>query len=130
MDITIFLAQFLGIFFVIVTLSLLIRRDTILEIIKDVTSHRAALYVLSVVGLVSGLLLVFIHNVWSGGFVTVLVTLIGWIILLKSVLFLVLPPSSSTRLINMFRPKPVYTTWIVIALIIGLYLMYAGFVVA
>jgi hypothetical protein len=32
------------------------------------------------------------HNIWSGGALVVVVTVVGWITLVKSLLFLFLPP--------------------------------------
>ena len=46
-----------------------------------------------------GLAIVLLHNYWSGGALTVIITLLGWLTLIKAVLLLVLP---STKLVALY----------------------------
>jgi hypothetical protein len=72
--------------------------------------------------------MVLTHNIWSGGTLTVLVTLVGWIALIKGALFLIVPPgSSSAFFLNGFRYQQLFYVYAAIALIVGLYLTYGGF---
>jgi hypothetical protein len=53
--------------------------------------QRAALEILQFLGaitLAAGLAMVLAHNIWSGGALVVVVTVVGWITLIKSLLFL------------------------------------------
>jgi len=76
--------------------------------------------------LFGGLAIVLLHNYWSGGALTVIITLLGWLTLIKAVLLLVLP---STRLVALYGG--VSPTYIVISgsltLLLGIYLTVAGF---
>ena len=48
--------------------------------------------ILGVITLAAGLAMVLAHNIWSGGALVVVVTLVGWMALIKSLSFLFLPP--------------------------------------
>ena len=76
--------------------------------------------------LFGGLALVLLHNYWSGGALTVIVTLLGWLTLIKAVVLLALP---STKLVAMYGG--VSPTYILISgsltLLLGIYLAVAGF---
>ena len=76
--------------------------------------------------LFGGLALVLLHNYWSGGALTVIITLIGWLTLIKAVVLVVLP---STKLAALYGG--VSTTHILISgsltLLLGVYLTVAGF---
>jgi hypothetical protein len=76
--------------------------------------------------LFGGLALVLLHNRWSEGAPTVIVTLIGWLTLIKAVVLLALP---STKLVALYGG--VSATHILISgsltLVLGIYLTVAGF---
>jgi hypothetical protein len=83
---------------------------------------------LGIVVVIAGLAMVLTHNIWSGGTLTVLVTLAGWIALIKGALFLIVPPgSSSAFFLNGFHYQQLFYVYAAIALIVGLYLTYGGF---
>jgi hypothetical protein len=76
--------------------------------------------------LFGGLAIVLLHNYWSGGALPVIITLLGWLTLIKAVVLLVLP---STRLVALYGG--VSLTPILISgsltLLLGIYLTIAGF---
>ena len=76
--------------------------------------------------LFGGLAIVLLHNYWSGGALTVIITLLGWLTLIKAVVLLVLP---STKLVTMYGG--VSPTHILISgsltLLLGIYPTVAGF---
>jgi hypothetical protein len=67
------------------------------------------------------------HQVWAGGIVPVLVTLIGWVLLLRGLVLLFLPANLLESLANAL----VGAGWLyfpgTVALGLGLILTYAGF---
>jgi len=75
--------------------------------------------IVGVFTLFGGLAIVLLHNYWSGGALTVIITLLGWLTSIKAVLLLVLP---STRL------SPTYILLSgSLTLLLGIYLTVAGF---
>ena len=74
---TLFLARLLGLFFIIVSLAMLVRKDVMLASITALVHDRPLLLVFGMVILAAGLAMVLAHNVWSGGALPIVVTLIG-----------------------------------------------------
>jgi vacuolar-type H+-ATPase subunit I/STV1 len=86
------------------------------------------MWVLSVITLTIGLAMVLAHNVWSGGALAVVVTLVGWAALIKGLLFLFLPSEMESELILSVLRKPLlFYVWMTPSLLIGIYLTYGGF---
>jgi hypothetical protein len=75
--------------------------------------------------LAAGLAIILGHNVWSGGALPVVVTLVGWLIFAKGLVLMLVTPETLTPLLE--RMQQHYPFYAVPALIIGLYLTYAGF---
>jgi len=76
--------------------------------------------------LFGGLAIVLLHNNWSGGALPIIITLLGWLTLIKAAVLLVLP---STRLVALYGG--VSPTHILISgsltLLLGTYLTVTGF---
>ena len=81
--------------------------------------------VYAIFSLGAGLAMILGHNVWSGGTLPMIVTLVGWLIFAKGLVLLAVTPETLTPLLE--RMQQHYPIYIVPALIIGLYLTYAGF---
>ena len=65
------------------------------------------------------------HNVWSGGALPVVVTLVGWAALIKGFALLALPPGQMAKLYEVLRYERFYIVGVTLAL--GLYLTIAAF---
>ena len=57
----------------------------------------------AIVGLAMGLAMVVGHNVWSGGALPVVVTLVGWWTAIKSLALLILPQQTMTKVFETAR---------------------------
>lgn len=84
-------------------------------------------YVIGMLALPVGLLLVLLHNYWNMGLLALAVTIFGWIILLKSVFVFVVSPEQMGRLVKTIKMESWWYVYVVVVLIIGAYLTYAGF---
>ena len=127
MRLTAILAQVIGLFTVITTLAMLLQRRMTEEVISSLIANRALLYVVGLIATLCGLLIVLSHNVWKGGALPIVVTLLGWLILLRGILFLVLPRETIQyvyRNLNFRRNYPIIAA---VGLGLGLLLTYAGF---
>jgi len=122
-----FLARLFGIFTVVVAISLMLNQADVRVAIDDLVRDRAAIFLLAFMCLAGGLATVIGHQVWSGGIVPVLVTLFGWLMLVRGVLLLLLP----ARLLDGVAAAVLVPFWYdvvgPVALILGGYLTYAGF---
>lgn len=126
MPITYFLAQVMGIFFLIVGVSLF-QKKGFGDIMDNLVANRGLLYVTGIVSVVCGLLVVLIHNVWDEGFLALLVTLIGWLTLIKGTFLLFMSGGSVNGYMRVMKVKQLSWLFALVAIVIGVYLTYAGF---
>jgi hypothetical protein len=124
---TVFLARLVGLFLLVLSLAMLVQRGTIEPALYALVEDRAALLVVAMIGLLGGLAIVLGHNIWSGGPLPVIVTVIGWSLLIRNGLLLMLPAEAVVALFGAFHVDRLYYLYAVIDLAIGMYLTYAGF---
>jgi hypothetical protein len=127
MNVTVFLARFLGLFLIIESLSMLTQKPGMLELITSFIQDRPLLFIVEILGVLGGLAMVLGHTVWSGGLLPVVVTLIGWVALIRSVVLLFISPEAVRNFITAIRFEQNYYLFAGISLLLGLYLTYAGF---
>ena len=92
---TVFLARFIGLFTVLLIATLLLRGSAVVE---TAIADTPLMFTYSIISLALGLAMILGHNVWSGGALPVVVTLVGWLILAKGLLLLFLTPEALTEL--------------------------------
>jgi hypothetical protein len=119
---TIYLSRLIGLFTLIVTLSMLVDRPQALETIRTVVQNRPALIILGVLGTAAGLAIVLGHQVWSGGALPVLVTVLGWVFLIRGAVLLYLSPEATAHLVDRFRFEDLFYVYLGLTTVLGLYL--------
>ena len=119
-------AQLIGIFFVITSFSMAFRRKMMMSVFREIFSTRALSYILGFFMLGIGLFLVLKHANWTGGSATV-INILGWYLLVESVAYLFLPQKIMYGLFNWLEYKKVFYTIAIGFLVLGGYLVYAGF---
>jgi len=125
---TSFLSKLLGLYCILVGLALMVRKEATLETVNVLLHNAPLLYVLGVITLLMGLAMVLGHNVWSGGLLPVIVTLIGWLALIKGALFLFLSPLQAVGLYwGRFHYQRFFYVYGAISVVLGVYLTYGGF---
>jgi hypothetical protein len=123
-----FLSRLIGLYAILVALSMFSRGQATVETVAALLQNPSMVFVLGVVMLAAGLAMVLAHNIWSGGALVVVVTLVGWMTLIKSLVFLFLPPEKEARLFleRLHYQQLFYFYW-ALPLVLGLYLTYGGF---
>ena len=125
---TLFLSRLLGLYCLIISCAMLARRQFTLDAVAALLHDPPLLYVLGVMLLFAGLAMILVHNRWHGGPVTVIVTLIGWLTLLKGVVFVgVSPLPAQDFYLLQLRFAQRYYLYAVVTLALGAYLAYQGF---
>jgi hypothetical protein len=124
---TAFLAKLIGLFTVIVAVLVGIHKDTTLLTLGEIVQSAELLMVLGFISLAVGLAIVLSHNVWRKGLLALIVTLAGWVFLLRGVIVLALPHQQLVALLNTAHYQQMFYVYVVIALIIGVYLTIVGF---
>jgi hypothetical protein len=124
---TIFLSRLLGLYSVLVGLAMVAHRQATIETIRAMMHNAPVLYVVGVIALAAGLAMVLGHNVWHGGVLPVVVTLVGWLSLIKGLVILFLPAQLAGRCLLGGHYELHFYLNAAIAIILGAYLTYAGF---
>lgn len=127
LPLTIFLAKLLGLYCTILALAMMTRKQSIVATVNALIRNPPLLFFVELLGLAAGLAMVIGHNVWSGGALPVVVTVVGWLITIRSAGLLVLPPQTAIKLIDSLRYEELFYGYMSITLILGLYLTFAGF---
>jgi hypothetical protein len=89
---TLFLSKPIGLYCILIALSMMTRRQATVETVTALLQNPSMMLLLGVITLEAALALVLAHNIWSGGALVVVVTIVGWMALIKSLFFLFLPP--------------------------------------
>jgi uncharacterized membrane protein len=121
---TVFLARFIGLFTVLLVAALLVRGSTMVE---TAVADAPVMLVYAIISLATGLAIILGHNVWSGGPLPVVVTLVGWLILAKGLMLLFVTPDALKQLFDRMQYGEHYYLYLTPSLVIGLYLTWAGF---
>ncbi|MFH0840944.1 MAG: hypothetical protein V1865_03135 [bacterium] len=129
MDISFFLAKIMGIYFLIVGISILIKGRAIFKKMDQIIDN-GLMYYLAIISLIIGLLIVGSHNIWTGGFEVILVTIIGWLALLKGAFYMIMPDKPMIKLLKVFSSNTWCTIGGIVAIIIGIYFVYTWLSVA
>jgi hypothetical protein len=122
-----FLAKLMGLWLVLAVLSMMFNEQQTLAAVKAMFADPGLAFVTGVFTLVIGVAVVIGHNRWSGGALPILVTLYGWVALIKGLLFLIFPTDAQTAFFAALHFDRYYFGYLAIALVIGAYLIYGGF---
>lgn len=124
---TAFLSRFLGLFLIIESLSMMVQKPLMLDIVNNLIQNHPLLFIVEILGVLGGLAMVLGHTVWVGGPLPVIVTLIGWIALIRSTVLLFISPEAILNFIRAIHFEQNYFLFSGMSLLIGAYLSYAGF---
>ena len=127
METSIFLARVIGLVSVISVLAVMIRYKESLVLEEEAMKSQLHIYLSGFVFLILGVLLVVSHSIWVFDW-RIIITVIGWIVLLKGVgrIFF---PHAIRRLVEKKKANRKFIFGEVAVFLIGLYLLYYGFIV-
>ena len=125
---TLFLSRLLGLFFLICGLAMLLHKQVYTAAVATVAYDPLAMRWIGIIIALAGLAMVLAHNVWSKPPVAIVVTLLGWLTLIKGITYVFLP----TRWLEGFFQSVLNCgacVYLVTAflLVLGAYLTYEGF---
>jgi len=126
MDTSIFLAKALGLYLVIVSIPFFFGYKNLKPIVNEFFENRAMLFLSAILALILGIILVLIHNIWVMDW-RIVITLLAWLTLLKGLVRLYLPLPSQ-KMARRFESKKSYLVIGAVTFIIGLFLLYHGFI--
>lgn len=121
----IILAQVLGIIFTVSGLSLFINKKVVNSVVEGITQNQGLLWLYGFVVLAMGAVIIGLNNFWTSG-LRLLITVIGWLAVLKGVFILILP-NSAVSFYRKLNTGSLPLVGGVVAFILGLLLLYKGF---
>jgi hypothetical protein len=124
---TYFLAQLIGLVLLSVGASMLFQKTVFMKVLNDITGNRSSLFMVGVILLLSGLSVVLTHNIWNAGFLPLVITLIGWVLILRGIVSMFVPGDGIARMISWFKVEELSWLYAILVLVIGAYLTWAGF---
>jgi hypothetical protein len=124
---TIFLGKLLGLYCIIVALALMAHKQSVVAAVGALIRNPPLLLLAEVLGLAAGLALVLGHNLWSGGALPVVVTLLGWLTAIRGAVLLALPQGAVMKLFEAQRYEKFFYAYMTVTLVLGLFLSFAAF---
>jgi uncharacterized protein YjeT (DUF2065 family) len=119
--------QVLGIVYLAVGIGMLINPDFYKKLMSEFSENPPSMYLSGLAALVIGYLLVRFHNIWPSDW-PVIITIFGWVALIKG-LFLLLLPRVSIKISKFFEKQMIkfLAVWAVIIAVVGALLAWLGF---
>jgi hypothetical protein len=122
MDISVAIAQVLGIFFVIAGIAMVVSSKATADAIEESVAHKGIMFMWGVLALLIGAWIVVFNNVWTSG-LPLLVTILGWLAIIKGA-FILLAPAAAVSLYRKFGKGGMMVFCGVVVFVLGLVLLY------
>ena len=124
---TIIIAQILGIVLTVMGASVIINKNNVSGAIDEITRNKGFLWFFGFITLVMGTLLITLNNVWGYGWLRLFIVIVGWLTFLKGA-FIILFPDYAVPFYKKCNKASILSLGGIIAFIIGLLLLYRGFI--
>jgi hypothetical protein len=125
---TLFLSRLLGLSFLICGLAMLAHQNFTTGAFSTLPYDRLAVLGISSAIVLAGLSMVLAHNVWSKPPLVFIVTLLGWLTLIKGLVYLLLPATTMAALLQAtLGCRACWYFGTAFMLLLGAYLTYEGF---
>ncbi len=124
---TIFLAKFIGLYCIVLTTTMMMHKQRAVTTINALIRNPPLLMFIEMLGLAAGLAMVVGHNIWTGGALPIVVTLVGWLMVIRGAVLLALPQDALSKFFDAVRYEERFYIFMGAGLVLGLYLTFAGF---
>ena len=125
MEISILLAKILGPMYIVMAIGILLNMKNYQTVMEDFSQEPALIYLGGLIAFIFGIVIVIFHNVWvMNG--RIIITIIGWMALIKGVWLIVLPGSLASS-VKLFSKSGFLAVGMVIVLILGALLTIMGY---
>lgn len=119
-ELTITIAKLIGPIYLAVGLGIFFSKEYYLKVYKDLENETLAVFMGGIASLVIGILILINHNIWDS-FLASMVTLIGWLALLKGIMLLIFPRTVN-RLGDKIAESGIMKFVAFFAMVLGLYI--------
>lgn len=126
MCLSIFYAQVIGLWLFLIALAMLVHHVRFKKIVNESLTNPGLMTFSGLVNLALGLLIVISHNIWVRDW-PIVVTLFGWVLIFQGVMRIFWPDAFG-KMMKDLTAKQGYTIMCWVWLVVGLYLIWAGFI--
>ncbi len=126
METTLFLAKFLGLFSIIFSVAIILRRKMIVHLLKEFVRDRALAFMVGIAEMAAGLLVVLYHFKWDNTLESA-ISILGIAMVLEGTFYLFARQKTIKKLVHSMDSVSGYYFFAVLYLILGVYLAYTGF---
>jgi len=122
---SVIIARAIAVIYLAVAAGALIRKNYFSDIMSSLGANSALLYLSGMLATLIGIMIIHAHNAWTAHW-TVLITIMGWVALLKGIVIIACPDFFRARMA--FWSLPIITRllpWLCLA--IGVLFAYCGF---
>ena len=125
---TIYLSRLIGLYCILVLPSLAVHKQATVDSVTALFHNPSMMLIMGIFTVIGGLAMILAHNLWSGGALPVVVTTVGWLTLIKGMLFLLLPSGMDSEImLNWLRDPMLFYVCLTPSFLIGIYLTYESF---
>jgi hypothetical protein len=124
---TVFLSRLIGLVVLIIAVPMIMDKQSMITTFGVLIEDRGLILLMGMASVVAGAAIVLLHNVWRNGIWPLVVTLVGWVMLLRGILLLFLPNDVLSGLMMTLHLSDYYYAYAAIPLIVGAYLCLRGF---
>ena len=126
MDNSIFIARIFGLCYLIVGTGIMFNRKAFQQLMDDFCKNVTSVFFGGLLALVVGLAIILTHNVWVANW-TVIITIIGWLALIKGMGMIVFPNTVSKFMQVYQKNKGLLMVHSIGAFVFGVVLTFLGF---
>jgi uncharacterized protein YjeT (DUF2065 family) len=125
MELSLLIAKITAVIYLSASLGGFLSRDHYRRLSEDIYKNAGLTYMIGFLAVIVGFLIVHYHNLWGKDW-TVLITIMGWLALIKGVLIIVFPKFIQ-RLSKSLLTDRALQIYPYVTLLIGLLFVYLGF---
>jgi uncharacterized membrane protein len=126
METPIFIARIFGLCYLIIGVGFVFNRKVFQRIMDDFCKNTVLVFYGGLFALVIGIVIILTHNVWAANW-TVIITIIGWLALIKGIGMIVFPNMASRFMQSYRKNESLLIFHSIGALILGAVLTFFGF---
>lgn len=124
---TLYLGKFFAIFCLLMCAVMFARPKAALDAVASMMASPGLLLVTGISTMAAGVATVLAHNVWSGGALPVAVTVLGWLMLIKGVALMAVPPHALGAFYRVVRTPERFRLFMGADLLVSLWLTWLAF---
>lgn len=125
---TAFLSKLIGSYCILIAVIMAANKAATVRAVVALVHDAPLVFVAGLILIAAGLAMILVHNVWSGGVMPVIVTVVGWLTLGKGIAFLIVPPAAAVGVLlwGIDYARFFYVD-VAIVFALGVYLAFEGF---